>query len=451
MVRSCGSRSEIDRHVRLVLGTISRKEHLVHNLEFHQPTLHQGRRGFVIRATDGYALGDFEAVHGEGGKRQCSNFYTQDGETYAATKTQEDGTCLFANGFLNNWVPYTTKNVWLPLEFISEHLTYRSDPELFGVGDVWQTSAQVYKRGFGDCEDHAVLLADWLSGMGHDARVVCGTVAWGSNGGGHCWVALFRDGKQYLLESTTKAPTRVLPLVALMTDYSADYMITKDSFWWRIDERGKRNYSEVHWRKTGAFEAYSDRCVQKKFRALAELALGKASEAYALVMSSSTEEDTGAPRAQTCSVPPLAAAMILREMNRLKEAHRYLQEVPQEQRTVTYDLEVAKTYEKQKNYHQALIWLRRAEARQPQLSDLIFMMAWVLDESGEYKGSERYYLRYIKQKPSSAAAYNNLAVIYERTGRLSRAHSYYKKAAALSPHNDLYDRNLARIAKMLKR
>lgn len=49
--------------------------------------------------------------------------------------------------------------------------------------DVWQTSQGAFLKGKGDCEDHAVILADPLIDIGLDARVVLGDY----RGRGHAW------------------------------------------------------------------------------------------------------------------------------------------------------------------------------------------------------------------------------------------------------------------------
>ena len=66
--------------------------------------------------------------------------------------------------------------------------------------EIWQNSRQAYLHTRGDCEDHAIILADWLIALGHDARVVLGN----HRGGGHAWVVLFQDGREMILEATSK-------------------------------------------------------------------------------------------------------------------------------------------------------------------------------------------------------------------------------------------------------
>ena len=70
-----------------------------------------------------------------------------------------------------------------------DHITYP------GRSEVWQSSQQAFYSAVGDCEDHAILLADWLIGLGYDARVAVGDY----DGAGHAWVVLFAEGQEFLL------------------------------------------------------------------------------------------------------------------------------------------------------------------------------------------------------------------------------------------------------------
>jgi transglutaminase-like putative cysteine protease len=65
--------------------------------------------------------------------------------------------------------------------------------------DAWQTAQETQALGKGDCEDSSILLADWLLSRGFQARVALGRYA---ERGGHAWVVVRLDGKDYLLEST---------------------------------------------------------------------------------------------------------------------------------------------------------------------------------------------------------------------------------------------------------
>jgi len=140
----------------------------------------------------------------------------------------------FVNSYLVGFAPYVTENAWEPFNVIAKKKVYQRDRYQYGKREVWQTSREAYYNTRGDCEDHALVIADWMIAMGFDARVVGGRKSHnGRNPGGHAWVILFHKGKEYLLEATIKkaANTRTLPLARLMTDYHPECMFNRDFFW----------------------------------------------------------------------------------------------------------------------------------------------------------------------------------------------------------------------------
>ena len=48
------------------------------------------------------------------------------------------------------------------LEFVTEEILYKSDFENYGVAEAWTNAEQTLKKGSGDCEDKAILLASLL-------------------------------------------------------------------------------------------------------------------------------------------------------------------------------------------------------------------------------------------------------------------------------------------------
>jgi hypothetical protein len=92
--------------------------------------------------------------------------------------------------------------MWLE---VAEKITYQHDEVTFaGRKEVWQTAEESLRAGVGDCEDHSILLADWLLSEGYDARVALGGCRTGDGQwGGHAWVVLRLDGREYLLEATS--------------------------------------------------------------------------------------------------------------------------------------------------------------------------------------------------------------------------------------------------------
>ena len=126
-----------------------------------------------------------------------------------------------------------------------------------GKDDVWQTSRQAFYYPRGDCEDHAIVLADWLTMMGEDARVVIGE--W--KGGGHAWVTLFRDGNEYLLEATRKkglGRNQPYPLASLFPIYRPRYMFNHESFWVNTGALHGQSYSDPARVEASHYTAYED-------------------------------------------------------------------------------------------------------------------------------------------------------------------------------------------------
>ena len=147
-----------------------------------------------------------------------------------------------ANAYFLKFTPFDTKKYWLPLLAVSLRVKYMRDNEFNLKEDIWQTSLETYVRMRGDCEDHAILLADWMIGLGYDARVVGGTF----NGEGHAWVILYMDGKEYLLEATDKASRRRYPLVELHPEYAALFMFNQNRFWVKKTQNLNR-YEPEQW------------------------------------------------------------------------------------------------------------------------------------------------------------------------------------------------------------
>ncbi len=92
---------------------------------------------------------------------------------------------------------------------VAQHCRYSKDfTGMVGQKDSWQVPADTYSLRNGDCEDTALLLADWLISRGFNARVVIG-LAHGK--GEHAWCVTELNGKQYLLETTLETIPDILP------------------------------------------------------------------------------------------------------------------------------------------------------------------------------------------------------------------------------------------------
>ena len=156
----------------------------------------------------------------------------------------------FANAFMLGFVPFKVKNVYNAMNFVARQLRYQFDKKQFGGREeVWLTSKVAYTKMRGDCEDHAILLSDWLETLGFDTRVAIGTY----KGGGHAWVVWFDKGQSYIIEATSKRSKRSFPHAKYQAYYEAKYMFSKDYFWEKEAKTFQDDYING-WHKTARFE-----------------------------------------------------------------------------------------------------------------------------------------------------------------------------------------------------
>lgn len=97
-------------------------------------------------------------------------------------------------------------------------IAYRQDSSADGSpADVWNRPSTTWRTKAGDCEDHAVLLADVLGTVGYDARAVVGSY----RGGGHAWVVVRSAGNEFILDQVANRPRRFPPRAELLRlDYA---------------------------------------------------------------------------------------------------------------------------------------------------------------------------------------------------------------------------------------
>ena len=159
----------------------------------------------------------------------------------------------FANGFFKGFIPFQTTSKWVPMRHIAREMRYEPDTVQFpGYTDIWLSSEEAYLRKRGDCEDHAILLADWLVGMGYDARVAIGSI----KDEGHAWVVLFEEGKTYLLEATSGYEHHRFPLASLLPQYHPIGMFNDRFIWYNYGSSLTTDYSDAKWVKTARFERF---------------------------------------------------------------------------------------------------------------------------------------------------------------------------------------------------
>lgn len=174
-------------------------------------------------------------------------------KTATATAMGIDRQHHFANSYLVGYQPFETKQLWVPLYTLVLRKRYEFDHlQYSNLKDVWQNSKQAFYYTRGDCEDHSMILADWLISMGIDARVVLGFY----KKEGHAWVVFFLNDKAYLLEATSKRKIRnigAIPAAALMVDYHPTCQFNRDKFWVNTGSRFITRYSGPPWKLKSRF------------------------------------------------------------------------------------------------------------------------------------------------------------------------------------------------------
>lgn len=148
-----------------------------------------------------------------------------------------EGHYYFANSYLVGFAPYQGAALWEPLYAVALQKSYQLDQQLYGKSDVWQNSYEAFTNVYGDCEDHALFVADWLIELGYQARVVVGEV----DGDGHAWVVVTLDGVDYLIEATNKRRLKganPYPLVISQSHYQPRFQFDRNHFW--VNDGGGR-------------------------------------------------------------------------------------------------------------------------------------------------------------------------------------------------------------------
>lgn len=219
------------------------------------PARHDTRAGHVEVGDRRVTQADIERRTARYDRRRRARFFTWDvaGRSPATATAQGTGAGhYFVNGFLVGFRPFAADHPTVPRAVLARRKTYQRDRVQYdGRGDVWQTSREAWIAPRGDCEDHALILADWLIEMGLDTRVAVGT----HDGGGHAWVVVIGDdGGQYLLEATDKRSRhRALPRAGLASGYRPSLQFDREHFWVNTGSRGTRDYAGDHWQRRSRF------------------------------------------------------------------------------------------------------------------------------------------------------------------------------------------------------
>jgi len=123
-----------------------------------------------------------------------------------------------------------------------KRVDYEVDLDRYRRLDVWQRASQTWALRRGDCEDSALMIADWLRANGFDAKVVIGL----AEGEGHAWVVLHADGIDYVLEGTGGPMNyhRVPPRAAAQPDYFPEAQFDPTGIWYRLGKAWTADYRD---------------------------------------------------------------------------------------------------------------------------------------------------------------------------------------------------------------
>jgi predicted transglutaminase-like cysteine proteinase len=113
--------------------------------------------------------------------------------------SDENLRCRPANDFLNEIATETEPSLDVLVQAwhaVARHIGYKHDAVTAQKSESWHSPANTAERGFGDCDDFAILLANLLRARGITAYLVIGE----TNGSGHAWCAVHFGGRWFAIE-----------------------------------------------------------------------------------------------------------------------------------------------------------------------------------------------------------------------------------------------------------
>jgi hypothetical protein len=213
----------------------------------------------ILSSGDYLSEQQMQEVLAKAGLQEAARVQHYGDPPFSSSALGADDAHHFLHAYLMGWVPFYAEHSWIPQYVIATRMKYQRDDRLFnGKMDVWQTSQGAFLRGKGDCEDHSVILADWLIDMGLDARVVLGDY----KGSGHAWVVVLDETRFFLLEPTAKHKSRRwrhFPLARLITDYHPRIMFNRDTYWVNTGSQFTTNYHSEAWKITSIYHSHYPR------------------------------------------------------------------------------------------------------------------------------------------------------------------------------------------------
>ncbi len=141
----------------------------------------------------------------------------------------------FANGSKDPFPTYFERESDVPIHSLQEietwlrQCTYICDHEQFAESDVWVHPVDFEQTRRGDCEDHALWAWRKLVHLNDSAEFVVGYLQnhFGEDGY-HAWVTFAENGRIYILETTAKTSTMILPLQTQTKKYRPLFSVDKN-------------------------------------------------------------------------------------------------------------------------------------------------------------------------------------------------------------------------------
>ncbi|MBL4586135.1 MAG: hypothetical protein JKX84_03630 [Flavobacteriales bacterium] len=185
---------------------------------------------------------------------QYLRVWETDGSTaQAATALGSDLKHHFVQGYLSGFMPFDADELWIPHYTIALRKSYMYDKDQYsGYKDVWQNSIEAYSNTRGDCEDHSIILCDWLNALGYEARVATGL----HGTSGHAWVVVYLNDEAFILEATQKSNLKNnhhYPLASILPDYKPSLMFDLDHFYLPANPN-RINHDRESWVKSSFLE-----------------------------------------------------------------------------------------------------------------------------------------------------------------------------------------------------
>lgn len=112
-------------------------------------------------------------------------------------------------------------------------------------------------------------------------------------------------------------------------------------------------------------------------------------------------------------------------------------------------VELGYTYEKQKDYKDAIYQYKMAIKKDGNYDLAYFDLGNVFFKEKKYNDAIKYYKKAIKINPKNTDALNNLAYTYYKLGDFKKAKFYILKALKLKPDSKIYQSTLKEIESKL--